>query len=212
MDEDLRLAQLLCSRLCHDIIGAAGAVNAGLEILGDGDGVDDAALHLAISSGAEITRRLAFFRVAFGAGGVGHGGNDPDGLRELAAELLESGQVELDWPPADGATAPELSPTLGKLLLNLVLIASECLPRGGVVSVRLAALDGGVGMAISADGPGARLREDVAMAMTPGTAVGGLDSRCVHGYLTQLLVVAAGCELEVAAEDDSVSFAAIAES
>ena len=68
MTADIFLAQLLCSRLCHDLVGPAGAVNAGLELAEDGD-LDGDALDLVTSSAAEVTRRLAFFRIAFGAAG-----------------------------------------------------------------------------------------------------------------------------------------------
>ena len=68
MSNDLRLAQLLCSRLCHDLVGPAGAVNAGLELAEEGE-MDGDALELVTSSAAEVTRRLAFFRIAFGAAG-----------------------------------------------------------------------------------------------------------------------------------------------
>ncbi|MDA0998807.1 MAG: histidine phosphotransferase family protein, partial [Proteobacteria bacterium] len=190
-EDDLRLAQLLCSRICHDLVGSAGAVNAGLELLTDGDTLDDAALHLAIGSGAELANRLAFFRVAFGAGGAGRDGADLRALRTLAINYFGAGQVALDWPAEDQSPGAGFTVVLGRLLLNLVLIANECLPRGGTVSVRLAALAGGVGLAVSAEGAGAKLREDVARAMTPRTAVSDLDSRNVHGLVVQLLVVSA---------------------
>ena len=32
---DLRLAQLLCARLCHDLIGAAGAIETGVDLLAE---------------------------------------------------------------------------------------------------------------------------------------------------------------------------------
>lgn len=33
-----RVAELLCSRLCHDLISPVAALSNGLELLGDGDG------------------------------------------------------------------------------------------------------------------------------------------------------------------------------
>lgn len=209
MSESMRISQLVCSRLCHDLVGAAGAVNAGLEILAEMGGLDDSAMDLATKSGLELTRRLAFFRVAFGAGGAGHNGADVTILRKLALEFMAGGNVRLDWLD-DGQGVRETQPELGKLLLNLILIASECLPRGGVVSVQIAAVEGGIGVAVSAEGPSAGLREDLARALTPGQAVESLDSRCIHGLITQLLVLEAGCELEVAADDGIVRFAALA--
>ncbi len=208
MSDSLRLSQLICSRLCHDLVGAAGAINAGLEILAEMGGLDDSAMELASKSGQEMTRRLSFYRVSFGAGGAGSGGAEVSVLRKLAHDFLEESNVQLNWPDL-GEGVGEIAPVAGKLLLNLILIASECLPRGGTLSVQLAAIDGGVGLAVSADGPDAGLREDIATAMTPRQTVDGLDSRCIHGLVTQLLVLESGCELEVAAEDGVVRFAAL---
>lgn len=209
MTESIRLSQLVCSRLCHDLVGAAGAVNAGLEILAEMGALDDSAMELATKSGKELTRRLAFYRVAFGAGGAGSNGAEIAVMRKLASEFMASGNARLDWPDhGDGIS--EIDPVLGKLLLNLILIASECLPRGGVVSVQIAEVEGGIGVAVSAEGEDAGLREDLARALTPGEPVETLDSRCIHGLVTQLLVLEAGCELEVAADDEAVRFAALA--
>lgn len=208
MSESLRLSQLVCSRLCHDLVGAAGAINAGLEILAEIGGLDDSALELATSSGHEMTRRLAFYRVAFGAGGAGSAGAEVSTLRKLATEFLGSGNVTLNWPEeADGIS--EIDPMFGKLLLNVILIAAECLPRGGGVDVRVVAMDSGIGIAVSAEGPDAGLREDIAEAMTPGQAVENTDSRSIHAFVTQMLVLETGSELEVAADQGAVRFAAV---
>ncbi len=208
MSEQLRLSQLVCSRLCHDLVGAAGAVNAGLEILAEMGALDDSAMELATKSGQELTRRLAFYRVAFGAGGAGKGGAEVTVLRGLAKDFLEGSNAQLDWPDfGDGIR--EIDPVMGKLLLNLILIATECLPRGGTVSVQIAEVEGGIGLAVAAAGDDAGLREDLANGLTPGKEVSSMDSRSIHSYLTQLLVLEAGCELEVAADDDQVRFAAL---
>ena len=145
MSEQLRLSQLVCSRLCHDLVGAAGAVNAGLEILAEMGALDDNAMDLAVKSGKEVTRRLAFYRVAFGAGGAGKGGAEVPALRGLAQDFLEGSGTALDWPDfGDGVR--EIDPVMGKLLLNLILIATECLPRGGTVSVQIGEVEGGIGL------------------------------------------------------------------
>jgi histidine phosphotransferase ChpT len=210
MSESLRLSQLVCSRLCHDLVGAAGAINAGLEILAEIGELDDSALELATSSGQEMTRRLAFYRVAFGAGGAGNDGADINMLRKLAAEFLESGNVDLNWPE-DANEVSIIDPMFAKLLLNVILIAAECLPRGGVVDVRVVGMDNGTGMAVSAEGTDAGLREDIAQAMTPGEAVENISSRSIHAFVTQLLVLETGSELEVAADNGAVRFAAVYE-
>ena len=209
MDDQLRFAQLVCSRLCHDLAGAAGAVNAGLEILSEIGELDDSALQLATNSGHELSRRLAFYRVAFGAGGAGSSGAELTVLRKLATEFLDGSNVRLNWPKHEN-DLHDIDPIMGKLLLNLILIASECLPRGGNLDVQIAEINGGIGLAISAEGADAGLREDLARGLTPGESLSSLDSRSIHSLVTQLLVIESGCELEVAAEDNTVRFAALA--
>ncbi|MEK9673379.1 MAG: histidine phosphotransferase family protein [Rhodospirillaceae bacterium] len=203
-DTDLRLAQLLCSRLCHDLVGPAGAVNAGLELAKEG-GLDDGAMDLMTMSAGEITRRLAFFRIAFGAASgkasVG-GGLSANDARALAEDLLQGGKVALDWP--DNRDEPDLfDPAVGKVLLLLILIASESLPRGGEVAVHSAQLPEGFGFAIAAQGEGVRLKDDLQQALSGAAGAGadGVTARNVHAHYAHLLAAEAGGRLEWSAED-----------
>ena len=61
MECDLRVAQLLCSRLCHDLVGAAGAVNAGLELIAETNDTSSDAFRMTEKSSGEVTRRIMFF-------------------------------------------------------------------------------------------------------------------------------------------------------
>ena len=138
MQVDLKVAQLLASRLCHDLVGPIGAINAGLELMEDGVaggmGDDPAARDLLANSAGEASRRIAFFRIAFGIGAGAGGEATLSEARELAGDFLAGGKAALDWPEE----APEqpsggVDPSVVKVVLNLVLIAAESLPRGGVV-------------------------------------------------------------------------------
>jgi hypothetical protein len=55
----------------------------------------------------------------------------------LAVAFLEKGfpqgDWKLDWPMAQAAAK---SPDQAKLLLNLICLAQDCLPRGGTIAVR----------------------------------------------------------------------------
>ena len=51
---DLRVMELLASRLCHELVGPVGAVSNGMELLSDQEfGMADDALELATKSAAQ---------------------------------------------------------------------------------------------------------------------------------------------------------------
>lgn len=197
MDVDLKVAQLLCARLCHDLVGPAGAVNAGLELLHE-EGMAAEALDLAARSGQQTTSRLTFYRMAFGFGGdeamrLGE-------LRDQAAGMVADGSVSLDWPVDAAAEGSPFAKGAGRLILNLLLIALDCLPRGGTLGVRIADLDDGMGVAMTAAGEGARLRPELAAAMASGADVDDLTARTVQGYFTCCLARELRADIEVGAD------------
>jgi len=197
MQLDVKVAQLLCSRLCHDLVGPASAVNAGLEMIDD-DPTDPAGpLDLMGNSAAQMTRRLAFFRVAFGLAEGAKGAANAGEIHDLAAGLLQGGKVSLNWMDAEGNKAARiLSAEIGKVCLNLILAASECLPRGGTIDIHLTDIPEGTGIAVEAGGQSARVSEDMVAALAPDAGPGQLNVHNVHVYFAQLLARSAGAEIE----------------
>lgn len=192
---DLRVAELLASRLCHDLVGPIGAVNNGMELIEDEDpGMIGEALKLTASSAKQAANTLQFFRLAYGMAG-GQAGGDLSELRDLVSGFLGSGKVTLDWSvQTDPAGAPD---GLGKLVLNLIALATEGLPKGGGLSVAVGAGGGGLDVSVTAAGPGAKLREETAPALRPDVAVGDLTPRNVQGYFTRILARRGGGDLTI---------------
>src|SRR5215475_4227130 len=129
---DLDFAALLVSRVCHDLVSPIGAVVNGLEVLEDE--TDTAmradALRLVAASAEQAAARLQFARIAFGAAGSAGAELDLAEVGRIMAGLLKGGKVELDWQ----AQAVNWPKDWAKLLMNTVLVAAECLPRGGRVT------------------------------------------------------------------------------
>ena len=81
MDINIKVAQLVVSRICHDLAGSLSAVNAGVELIKDDGGLlDGEAMSLVDASAGQSVRKLSFFRVLFGSGG---GSDSVVSLREL---------------------------------------------------------------------------------------------------------------------------------
>ena len=201
MQVDVKVAQLLCSRLCHDLVSPIGAVNAGLELIEEGADADGRAIGLIATSAGEASRRLSFFRMAFGLAAGAAGEAPLKDARGLAAGLLRGGKATLDWPAEADADGASLPPDAAKVVLNMVLIASESLPRGGVIGVRTRALDDGLGVAVTAAGTGAKLRDDIGLALNGKAAGDDLTARNAHAHYAQCLARDLGAAIE--AEDDA---------
>jgi len=198
MEIDLRTAQLLCSRICHDLVGPMGAVNAGVELIGEegtqpGDPLDEA-LGLIASSAGQAAARVSFFRIAFGAGSGG--GDSPLKDAHVAAQaFLAQGRVNLDWELP--AVLPDLSLASVKLLLNMVLLGAEAMPRGGDLRIKVTETETGTRLEADAAGKGAALMEEVRLAMTPEAVASTLTARNVVAHFAASLAESLGSTLEV---------------
>jgi histidine phosphotransferase ChpT len=189
MDEsgDLRLASLLASRLCHDLVGPLGAVDNGLELMAENGEMAGEAMALAQRSARRATGRLQLFRFAFGAaGGEEHFG--PGEARALAMECLQNGTIQIHWP-----AAMELPPGAARLLLNLLLLGSECLPRGGRLEVERTA----TGVAVLCEGAQIRLLPEVKAAVEGSAELAALSPRTVVGHYAQRLAKTLGWQMRI---------------
>jgi histidine phosphotransferase ChpT len=131
-EAELMLAQDLCARLCHDLVGPLGTVAGAVEMVGD----DPEAAELARDAAASLRGRLQLWRAA---GGAGTGPMTPADIRTLLEGNLAGGRAtaDLDPLPAEAFPAP-----VAQLLLVGAMLGGEALPRGGVV--RLLPRDGGI--------------------------------------------------------------------
>ncbi len=188
----LRVAGLLASRLCHDLVGPLGAVCNGLELLAEDDAMANEALALAQRSAKRAASRLQFFRYAFGAAG-GEPNFGPAEARPIALNLLNSGEIAIDWPESKDSGLPA---GVGRLLLNLTLLAAECLPRGGSIRVAL----GPNRIGIEAKGPQARLSGETTAAIADTVLPAQLSARTVVGYYVRQLITSLGGRLDVVDE------------
>jgi histidine phosphotransferase ChpT len=201
---DLDFAALLVSRVCHDLVSPVGAVVNGLEVLEDETdlAMRADALRLVAASADQAAARLQFARIAFGAAGSAGAELDLTEVGRIMAGLLKGGKVELQWQ----APAINWPKDWAKLLMNTVLVAADCLPRGGKVTVETS--DGlAPGFHIRAAGTVARLGPEAERALL-GEPGPGLDGRSIQPYLTYQLGKILNAGLTVAAGEGEVRFAA----
>ncbi len=166
---DLKLAALMSSKLCHDIIGPVGAVNNGIELLQDESSADmrEQAIDLVSQSAGEAAARLQFYRLAYGlAGGMGPEVSLRD-ARNLTKGYIKYGKVQMEWPDDVGG-AENLSKDAVKVLCNLASIAVGALPRGGNITVSGGVDGGDWRFTFTGKGRRAGLREEITKTLIEG--------------------------------------------
>jgi histidine phosphotransferase ChpT len=197
----LELAALLCSRVCHDLISPVGAIVNGLEVLDDNPKPDDRefALELIRKSAKTASARLQFCRLAFGAAGSTGAQIDLGDALNMARGHLEDGKTTIAW------NLPRilLPKNRVKLLLNMMVIAQQTIPRGGVLTVDPIGEGEAMAFRVSAAGLNARLPQNIAdlLSADQGSSV---DAHAVQPYYTRLLAEACGLKVVLASEGEAV--------
>lgn len=200
---ELRVAELLASRLCHDLISPVGAVNSGIELMTEfGDDPDGESMQLVATSAKTASEKLQFFRIAYG--NAGSGANIPlgDGLR-LIEPVCANQRTTVVIDDQTAGTLPGAGAV--KLLLNLTLLAGECLPRGGELRVAVAP---DMGVVVTASGEGVRMEEQLRASMEGAIAEEDLDPKTAHGCFTRLAAERLGVGVEIQTEADLVRISA----
>ena len=130
MDDPLRLSELLSSRLNHQISGLLGTLLGTLELARETAAVASEALDAAVETGAEMNLRLQLLREAWAGGGTPL---DLAQLDELASGLPGSHRLAIDLSGLAAETV--LRPPMARIVLNVLLLAAESLPHGGVITL-----------------------------------------------------------------------------
>ena len=201
----LDLAALLCSRVCHDLISPTGAIVNGLEVLEDGGDAETKtfALDLIKKSARTASARLQFCRLAFGAAGSAGAQIDVGDAEAMARGFIEDGKIKLAW------NLPRLllPKNRVKLLLNMLIIASQTIPRGGTLTVDPLGEGETTGFRITAAGLNARIPQAVPALLEGNSENGSVDAHAIQPFYTGLLARSCGIAVGLAAEGEAIIIA-----
>lgn len=201
----LELAALLCSRVCHDLISPVGAIVNGLEVLDDNPKPEDRdfALDLIRKSAKTASARLQFCRLAFGAAGSAGAQIDLGDAQAMARGHIEDAKTSIVW----NLPRVLLPKNRVKLLLNMLIIAQQTIPRGGTLTVDPIGEGDVMSFRVTASGLNARLPQHIA-ALLSGDQPPATDAHAVQPYYTRLLAQACGLSVSLAPEGEAVVVAA----
>jgi len=201
----LELAALLCSRVCHDLISPVGAIVNGLEVLDDNPKPEDRefALDLIRKSARTASARLQFCRLAFGAAGSAGAQIDLGDAQNMARGHIKDAKTSIAW----NLPRVLLPKNRVKLLLNMMVIAQQTIPRGGVLTVNPIGDGETMSFRLMATGLNARLPQNIADILS-GAHATTVDAHAVQPYYTRLLAQACGLTVTLAVEAEGISVTA----
>ncbi len=126
--DGLRLAELVATRLCHEVSGHAGTLAGAVEIARTEPAAATEALDIAAAAAGALAARLRLLRAAW------TGAAEPLDVAVLRA--LSAGLPRHVWADFNGLPAYQSFPAgVAQVLLNVLLLAAESLPKGGVVTL-----------------------------------------------------------------------------
>jgi histidine phosphotransferase ChpT len=196
--EGLDLAALLCSRVCHDLISPVGAIMNGLEVMEDGKDEETSkfAMDLIKKSAGTASAKLQFCRLAFGAAGSAGAQIDTGDAEKVTRGLMEDEKTKVVW----NLPRVLMAKNRVKLLLNMMLLAAQSIPRGGELKVD--PIGEGEAMAFRVTATGTNVKVGAAI---PGLLAGepadhAVDAHAIQPFYTGLLAKNCGLAVSMAAE------------
>ncbi len=199
---DTGVLELLASRICHDLISPVGAVNNGVEFLEEmGAESLEEALELISYSASQAAAKLQAFRLSYGAGGKDPNIKPEDVQKAFSNFIRAEGKVKQSWDPF-GSLGPKKPLPSGfcKMLMAALMLAYECLPKGGMVFVEAGEESETL---IIAEGDGACVRENMEEALKGELSSEDLDPRLVHPYAIGFIGKSYGFDVKVTSRDEN---------
>ena len=197
--EQSRLAELVASKVCHDFMGPMTALMRGLELLKESGAAqkDAEALSLLETGVHKAQAKLDFYRHAFG-GALGSADAELrlSAGRPAAESVFSTFKAKLVWRATDVA----LPRAALRVVLNMLMIANDCLAKGGEIA--LEAEPGEV--RVIATGERARLRQEISDGLRGEFSEEGFQSLYIQPFLTALLARQAGVELSAREAPDRI--------
>ena len=159
-----RVTEVLCSRICHDLISPMGAVKNALELMSDNN-MDPEVVGLLQQSSIQALDRLSIYRMAFGLKGASMSAGS-DRFVEVLAGFSRTLKLQGDLDPKVlNQIFPEHQrPQACELWVYLILVISEIVPFGATIKTQVVDQT----LEVQANGRLFTLKGDYAQALKDG--------------------------------------------
>lgn len=200
----LDLSAMLCSKVCHDVINPVAAMENGFQLLEMDQSAEsrDEATKLIRDSAIKASAKLEFARIAYGSSGSPTAQLDVGDAGPLAKRLYEPDL-------AVNFTIPKtlMAKNRVKLLMNLIIIAANCVPRGGTMTVEPIGDGETMGFSIKVAAQMVRVHP-ATEALLAGTPAEPISAQTIQPFYTGVLAREQGMTIAIATEPGGATLTA----
>lgn len=194
MPDQVDLAALIASRICHDLISPIGAISNGVELLAM-EIADRPELTLLAESAGNANARIRFFRISFGAASPDQRIARSEVLSVLAG-LAAGSRITTTW-----TSAPDLARREVRLAFLVLQCLETALPYGGTVTIH----EANTFWTVQAKAPRLKLDQPLWDILRGSAAPAGLAANAVQFALVPAALAALGRKLAVTTDETSIT-------
>ena len=200
--DTLRISELLCSKICHDLISPISAINNGLEFLDPSDdSLFETSKKLIGESGQQAVDKLSLFRLAFGSVGERENLSWIEINNSLSAYFRHR-KINIEFPDHFTDSVFKIPKMAAKVIIFVMLFGADCLPRGGKINVECADFTTLENFHLALNGTGCFLRDDVESGLDILNKTEDLTISNILAFLATLHVDMIGKELKIKDKSD----------
>lgn len=195
---NLHYAQLLSSKICHDLITPISAINSGLELLEDNDtSRAKDVIGLVKQSSDTSIRRLVFFRAIFGSSAM-NSFSSVEPAENILRQYLEPVGITPVLKAEFDNTEKVDFPLLSRWILNISYIISELSNGKSQLSIEIGQKNKDLNATISLIGDHIfEMKTETIMALKGEVKDEDLSPHNIHAYFTYELCQKLDIELHI---------------
>jgi histidine phosphotransferase ChpT len=198
------LASLISSRICHDLISPIGALNTAIEVLDDtsSEEMHEDALRLIKLAASQASAKLSYLRIALGSNSTSKGVMNLEKLKLLTENMFNTDKHRFYW----AASELKLEKNIVRILLNILILATQSVPRGGQIAIEIEEKSKQINLVISATGIKSKLDKQTEDALKGNMDSEELDGRIIQPFFTGMLINDLNGQIKAFETDKNIIF------
>lgn len=195
-------AEILASKICHDLAGSIGAVHNGMEMLRDGDQNDHEMLDFIERNAEELIAKLRLFRFIYGYSAINHRIKFGE-VGNLLSGYFKGGKIRFEFSPQSLANYEDNIIRV-RLVGIFCLLIEKALIGGGSVKINfneaLSRFD------IVGEGNRIKIHDYISVFMANGNMIESVTTDNILASLAKELMNILECAVSCAYDDKHIRF------